>query len=715
MNPPLEQPAVAEVDRFRLLLVEDNPGDVRYIEELLDEAMARSSPFGGNDRSDLQVVHETRVSEAVERLAGGAFDALLLDLNLPDSGGLDTLDAIRERTTDLPIVVLTGLDDREIGVRAIRRGAQEYLAKDELTEDLLTRSLRHAIERKRRERQLAALNALSRRLSEAEGPAAIGEAVVGTARSMLDLPIAALALYDSATGDLRLASQSPAAETVLPGGLLDDYSEGGVWQAFIDQEVRVVTDPDAERADGAEPSLSNLLVVPMDRQGVLLLGSDAADGPTNTEVELAKMLAGNTRAALDRAAREEELHEREEELRAQNTALERLNRINSIIREIAQTVIRATTREGIERAVCDRLADADPYLFAWIGEVDPVEGTVEPRVRAGSEDGYLDDVTVDVGDDSAETGPIVRAVRTREPATGNIVSDPAFEPWRREALARGYRSNVAIPIEYGENLYGVLTVYAGQPDVFTEMEQAVLAELGDTVAHAINALERKRALIGEGVVELEFRVRDEGLVPLELAEETGGRIELETLVPRTDGSIVAYVSVRDAPPDRIVELASATTAIDGIDHVASSEEEDTFECRLTGSSFVSALLDHGAVPRTLVAHDGVGTVVVELPKGADVRSFVEVLRERYPETELVTRRDVDQPRRTRRDFQAAFEERLTDRQLEVLRTAYFRGYFEWPRERTGQEIADLLDVSQPTVNRHLRAAQRTVFGMLLDR
>ncbi|MFC7135535.1 helix-turn-helix domain-containing protein [Halobaculum litoreum] len=57
---------------------------------------------------------------------------------------------------------------------------------------------------------------------------------------------------------------------------------------------------------------------------------------------------------------------------------------------------------------------------------------------------------------------------------------------------------------------------------------------------------------------------------------------------------------------------------------------------------------------------------------------------------------------------------MTERQLEVLRVAYLRGFYEWPRESTGQEVADALGVSQPTVNRHLRASQRKLLELLLD-
>jgi len=79
---------------------------------------------------------------------------------------------------------------------------------------------------------------------------------------------------------------------------------------------------------------------------------------------------------------------------------------------------------------------------------------------------------------------------------------------------------------------------------------------------------------------------------------------------------------------------------------------------------------------------------------------------------LQSRRTVERELCTRRGHVASLLESLTDRQLEVLRTAYFGGFFEWPRESTGEEVAELLDVSQPTVNRHLRLGQRALLAQL---
>lgn len=129
---------------MKLLFLEDNPGDVRLILLMLQEAPSKR----------FEIHHVKRLSEALPRLQEESFDAILSDLGLPDSQGLDTLIALREQAPFLPIVVLTGNDDEAMGVAAVQAGAQDYLVKGNITTDLLVKSLNFAVERKRGEQTI---------------------------------------------------------------------------------------------------------------------------------------------------------------------------------------------------------------------------------------------------------------------------------------------------------------------------------------------------------------------------------------------------------------------------------------------------------------------------------------------------------------------------------------------------------------------------------
>ena len=123
--------------RINILLVEDNPADTRLIKENLVES-----------RHPFKLTHVGRLSTALRRLAAGDIDVVLLDLVLPDSQKEDTFFRIQQ-ASDVPIVVLTGLQDEELGLKLVHVGAQDYLVKGQVTGSLLANSIRYAIERKR--------------------------------------------------------------------------------------------------------------------------------------------------------------------------------------------------------------------------------------------------------------------------------------------------------------------------------------------------------------------------------------------------------------------------------------------------------------------------------------------------------------------------------------------------------------------------------------
>jgi signal transduction histidine kinase len=135
-----------------LLLVEDNPSDVRLIKEYLIERH-----WGENTEGVPEIVQVDRLQNGIEARSEET-DLVLLDLNLPDSAGLDTLESMVSVTENTPIVVLTGLDDQQLGVRAVEHGAQDYLIKDEVSPALLQRTIQYAIERARRQRELRRRN-----------------------------------------------------------------------------------------------------------------------------------------------------------------------------------------------------------------------------------------------------------------------------------------------------------------------------------------------------------------------------------------------------------------------------------------------------------------------------------------------------------------------------------------------------------------------------
>lgn len=128
-------------ESFRLLLIEDNPADARLLRELLS-----ASPL-----EQFEVLHAQKLADGLSLLAADGVDVVLLDLSLPDALGAHTVASAHAAAPEIPIIVLTGLDDDETAIRAMQEGAQDYLFKGQLDSNSLLRSIRYARERKKME------------------------------------------------------------------------------------------------------------------------------------------------------------------------------------------------------------------------------------------------------------------------------------------------------------------------------------------------------------------------------------------------------------------------------------------------------------------------------------------------------------------------------------------------------------------------------------
>ncbi|MCS6800981.1 MAG: response regulator [Chloroflexota bacterium] len=147
-----------EPEPVTLLLIEDDPADARLLAEILRDV--------GPSLIEPHLLVEQTLRAGRERISGGGVDVVLLDLTLPDSTGLDTFHALAQTASQLPILILSGLDDQELAIAAVQAGAQDYLVKGRINGAALTRAVRYAIERKRAQ---LAQEALLLRQSRLEG------------------------------------------------------------------------------------------------------------------------------------------------------------------------------------------------------------------------------------------------------------------------------------------------------------------------------------------------------------------------------------------------------------------------------------------------------------------------------------------------------------------------------------------------------------------
>lgn len=218
------------------------------------------------------------------------------------------------------------------------------------------------------------------------------------------------------------------------------------------------------------------------------------------------------------------------------------------------------------------------------------------------------------------------------------------------------------------------------------------------------------------VVEVEFVLRDDSY-PFTFATADGAcRFELAEMVPRPEGRFAEFFDVTGADPDRIESLAAAH---DGVDATLLAEHEDggLFEFLVAGNCPAFRLAELGGLPREVVGTGGEGRIVAEIPAQYDPAAVVGTFLEDHPRAELAAKREAASatPPFSDAAFRQVVHTHLTDRQREVLRTAFEAGYYDWPRGCTGEDVAEELGITSATFSEHVHAAERNLLGALFER
>lgn len=415
------------------------------------------------------------------------------------------------------------------------------------------------------------------------------------------------------------------------------------------------------------------------------------------------------RDVTDRKRRERQLERQRDELAA-------VNHLNRVIREITHRVVETTSRERMEREVCERLVEADSYAFAWTGDVERDGRTVTPNYTAGGEESYLGAVRIVVDStDPYGQGPTSEAIRTHEPQfVQDLRTDPDYGPWRTQATKRGFRASAAVPFAYDGRLYGVLNLYSTRPDAFTKPVREALGHLGTVIGHAMYAIGQRKAIVSDSVLVLELYT--ETLASRLVGEDLDAHVSVKRTVPTGDGRIFQFVAVTGMAAEEFVDRVTQIPATEEAVLLDERDESEELWFRLTVSepSLSETLASYGGRARSIRTTSDGTHIVAELPPDVHVREVLEEVNEIYPGTELIAQRIREREQRTIREIYGTLLDRLTEKQRAALETAYFAGYFDWPRTATGEEVADLLGIAAPTLANHLRAAERKLLGVLFE-
>jgi PAS domain S-box-containing protein len=441
------------------------------------------------------------------------------------------------------------------------------------------------------------------------------------------------------------------------------------------------------------------------------------DDPDRTVVEVRCSLAppdspgrfvGVARDVTDRVRRRHDIER-------QRDRFAHLHRISSLVWEVDQALVTAATQEEIERDVCTRLADSALYEVAWIGRYDRRCDRLVPQQWAGVDGTSLSGVELSGRGTGSGTTPWREAIATGVTQVARPNRDRGTATVSAAELEDAYESWAVVPLVHKDVVHGTLNLYADRPHAFGVDERTGLTELGKTVGSAITAAKERKLLYADAVVELEFVGRDRAAFFVDASARTDCRFVLEGTVPVANQAMLTYVRLQHCGADRVRELADDADDVRGFRVVDDAEDAPLVELVVRArSSLIKRLNDCGARVVTMVAEDGEARIATDVPPDEDVRAIVEGVRELFPAFDLVARRETERGGSRPREATWSLPDSLTDRQRAALRSAYYAGYFDWPRASTAEDVAASMGIAGATFHKHLRKGEQRVFDALLD-
>jgi hypothetical protein len=376
-----------------------------------------------------------------------------------------------------------------------------------------------------------------------------------------------------------------------------------------------------------------------------------------------------------------------------------LSRVTTLVPDITETIVRSRSREALESALAERFETVADFSGAWLGRYNPSTDRISPV--AG---GHHPAETLVANEGSPHGTALEAAVSNRRV---EVITEPA-------GLFDGIEDPVGaaalIPLEYRETVYGLLAVATPDAALFDERETAVLGALGQAAGSAINALESTSLSAAERVIEARIEISDPAMALLDLAESLESEITSDGQTGGTEDAPTLLLSLAGIPAsslDSLLESAAVTL-------VADRESGAVIEWSVPDGPLARTLTDDAVNVRTLSATPSGVRVQFEAASEHMANTIVGRFRTAYDGVELLAFHEVASRKDTAANFRDAVGADMTDRQHEALQKAFVSGFFDWPRDVEGEQLAESMGIHPSTFHQHLRAAERKLIGAFFE-
>lgn len=379
-----------------------------------------------------------------------------------------------------------------------------------------------------------------------------------------------------------------------------------------------------------------------------------------------------------------------------------LHGVSSLLSGLSDILAESTSREEIERRLVALIVSQPGWTAGWIGTVDDAGEHLELRTHRG-----FDGVGSPTCAVEETPSAVQQAIETDEPHCCSAASSSAGP---LDPSAVGGRRLLVVPLSHSHHRYGLCGVVASKPATLSAHQRDIVGSLGTMVATGLHAVETRRLLTTDQVIECSIEIRDPefGLsavaaavdAPVEYAGETQSAGRRELYLTTTGGF--------DDP-----ETLQSLPFVEAARCVSRSDTESTLSIRTAASTVFDALAVQGGVVVAATATADRAVVTIEAPPECEVRSLLAGIRERYETVDLQRRTTRERGDRCPTPARG-LDDQLTDRQRTALAAAYHNGYFEWPRPVDGSDVAETMDITRQTFHQHLRAAERKLIEAYME-
>ncbi len=475
---------------MKVLLIEDNPGDTRLIQEMVSDA----------DGATFDLEHVDRLSTGLKHLvAAGDIDLVLLDLGLPDSSGFDTFTGLQAQAPEVAIVVLTGLEDETIKNKALQAGAQDYLSKNQLDSNSLMRSMRYAIERKKAERRIEHMNSVLKAIRNVNQLILVEKDRDSLLRKACDALIETRA-YNAAW--LGFLQDDETFATVVGSGFSENVSRfcrhvmnGNhplcIKKALAQKDHLVVLDKsrDCEGCFFEDACVNkDAMIIRVEHAGRLLGLLTVLLAPNVTvddeEKELLQEVAGDIGLALHKMELEKELHRREGFVQRQNKMLMELAKSEKLYHGVLHDSLRIIT-EAVARTF--EVGQVSVWLFAENHSIIRCVDMYELSTDHHSHGMELKAADYPAYFKALSEGELI--------AAHDACKDPRTREFLNSYLAPlGITSMLDVPIRLKGQIIGIVCYeHMGPARKWTLTEQNFARSPADYISLAMEADERRQA------------------------------------------------------------------------------------------------------------------------------------------------------------------------------------------------------------------------------